>query len=86
MNDVIMICTAGNDGNYGIDYPAAYSEAIALEAVTSTPESSTLTRETLTVTCLGPPWLRPTSRASYADSLSGHHQVENLTTCGDEPS
>ncbi|KAF2957386.1 hypothetical protein AS159_06815 [Thermotoga sp. Ku-13t] len=34
MNDVIMVCAAGNDGSYGIDYPAAYLETIAVGAVT----------------------------------------------------
>lgn len=34
VNDVIVVCAAGNDGNYGIDYPAAYPETIAVGAVT----------------------------------------------------
>jgi len=29
-----MVCAAGNDGSYGIDYPAAYPETIAVGAVT----------------------------------------------------
>jgi len=33
-NDVVMVCAAGNDGSYGIDYPAAYPETIAVGAVT----------------------------------------------------
>ncbi|MGB9789656.1 MAG: S8 family serine peptidase [Thermotoga caldifontis] len=33
-NDVIMVCAAGNDGSYGVDYPAAYPETIAVGAVT----------------------------------------------------
>ncbi len=32
-NDVIIVCAAGNDGTMGIDYPAAYSETIAVGAV-----------------------------------------------------
>jgi serine protease len=33
-NDVVMVCAAGNDGSYGIRYPAAYPETIAVGAVT----------------------------------------------------
>jgi serine protease len=33
-NDVVVVCAAGNDGSYGIDYPAAYQETIAVGAVT----------------------------------------------------
>lgn len=34
-NDVIIVCAAGNDGTYGINYPAAYDETIAVGAVNS---------------------------------------------------
>jgi len=33
-NDVVMVCAAGNDGSYGIRYPAAYRQTIAVGAVT----------------------------------------------------
>jgi serine protease len=33
-NDVVMVCAAGNDRSYGIRYPAAYPETIAVGAVT----------------------------------------------------
>ena len=33
-NDVVMVCAAGNGGSYGIRYPAAYPETIAVGAVT----------------------------------------------------
>lgn len=32
-NDVVIVCAAGNDGMRSIDYPAAYSETIAVGAV-----------------------------------------------------
>lgn len=37
-NDVVIVCAAGNDGDYGIDYPAAYPETIAVGAVNADSE------------------------------------------------